>query len=141
MKIDPNMIIGAVVPEAVKPAAGTRGAFEDVLKGLEADASVRPVKVHAQFQQFSINPQKLTAVSTSEEALDLLERYSRAVSDPQVTLKGLAPMVDELESMKARLDGAASFISDNDPLKGIMGEVSSALYGEVLRFRRGDLIG
>ncbi len=92
-------------------------------------------------RQVAISPQKLTALGASEEALELLERYSRAVSDPQVTLKGLSPMVDELESMKARLDGAASFISDDDPLKGIMSEVSSALYGEVLRFRRGDLIG
>jgi len=46
-----------------------------------------------------------------------------------------------MESMKARLDGAASFLSDDDPLKGIMTEVSTALYGEVLRFRRGDLTG
>ena len=141
MKIDPNMIIGAVVPEAAKPAAGTRGAFEDVLKGLEADTPARTGKVHAHFQQASMSPQKLTAVGASEDALDLLERYSRAVNDPQVSLKGLAPMVDELETMKARLEGAASFISDNDPLRGIMNELSSALYGEVLRFRRGDLIG
>lgn len=141
MKIDPNMIIGAAVPETVKQASGTGGAFEDVLKGLEAGASAGPGRVHAQFQQVAISPQKLTALGASEEALELLERYSRAVSDPQVTLKGLSPMVDELESMKTRLDGAASFISDDDPLKGIMSEVSSALYGEVLRFRRGDLIG
>lgn len=141
MKIDPNMIIGAVVPDAVKPAAGSRGSFEDVLKGLETDTSPRTGKIHARFQQASIYPQKIAAVSASEDALGLLERYSRAVSDPQVTLRGLSPMVDELETMISTLDGAASFISDSDPLKGIMGEISTALYGEVLRFRRGDLTG
>ena len=141
MKIDPNMIIGTVVPETVKRVSGTGGAFEDVLKGLEADTTAMPDKVHAQFQQVAVSPQKLTALSTSEDALELLGRYSQAVSDPQMSLKGLAPMVDELESMKSRLDSASSFISDNDPLKGILSEVSSTLYGEVLRFRRGDLIG
>ena len=141
MKIDPSMIIGAVVPEAARPAAGSRAAFEDVLKGLEGETAARTGKVPGQFQQMSISPQKITALSASEEALDLLDRYSRSVSDPLTTLKGFAPLVDEMESMKARLDGAASFLSDDDPLKGIMTEVSSVLYGEVLRFRRGDLSG
>lgn len=141
MKIDPNMVIGAAVVGGARPAAGAKGAFEDVLRGLQVDGAARTVTVHAPFQHASTSPQKLTAMSASEEALDLLGRYSRAVSDPKVSLKGIASMVEELESMKARLDDAASFMSDADPLKGIMSEVSSSLYGEVLRFRRGDLTG
>jgi hypothetical protein len=141
MKIDPNKIIGSVVPGAVRPSAGAGGAFENVLKGVETGAVAKPVNIQTPFQQFSVSPVKLSAVGASEEALELLVRYSRAVSDPQVSLKGLAPMVEELESMRTRVEGAASFISDDDPLKGIMKELSSSLYGEVLRFRRGDLIG
>jgi hypothetical protein len=50
-------------------------------------------------------------------------------------------MVDDLDAMREKLIAAGAFIADDDPLKGIMNEVSSALYGEVLRFRRGELIG
>jgi hypothetical protein len=97
--------------------------------------------VEAQYQTVPVSPQKLSAVSTGEEAIDLLDTYSKAVSDPNVDLKTISSMVDQLDTMKSKVDNAASFIADNDPLKGIMNEVSSTLYGEVLRFRRGELIG
>jgi hypothetical protein len=77
----------------------------------------------------SISPAKLSAVSTSEDALELLEKYSQAVADPNLNLKVISPMVDQLEAMKNKVDNAASFIADNDPLKGIMNEVSSTIYG------------
>lgn len=141
MKIDPNMTIGSVAGTTIKPSSGAKGAFEDVLQGMETDAVQKPGAVHVQFRPDAISPQKLNALSTSEEALELLERYSRAVADPALNLRSVAPMVEELEAMKTKVDGAASFISDNDPLKGIMNEVSTALYGEVVRFRRGDLVG
>lgn len=140
MKIDPNMTIGSVAGATIKPSSGARGAFEDVLQGMETDTVRKPAAVHAQYRPDAISPQKLNAVGTSEEALVLLERYSRAVADPALNLKDVAPLVDELEAMKTKVDGAASFISDDDPLKGIMNEVSTALYGEVVRFRRGDLV-
>jgi hypothetical protein len=75
---------------------------------------------------------KLSAVSAGEEALELLESYSLALADPNLNLKAISPMVDRLEAMKNKVDNASSFIADNDPLKGIMNEVSSTLYGEVL---------
>ena len=88
-----------------------------------------------------ISPQKLNALSLSEEALDLLDKYAQAVSNPAMNLKSIAPMVDDLDAMREKLIQAGTFIADDDPLKGIMNEVSSALYGEVLRFKRGELIG
>ncbi len=141
MKINPNMIIGSVAGAQIKPQVGAKGAFEDVLKGLESSMVNMPDKLRAQFQMNPISTVKLSAVSASEEAIELLERYSKAVSDPNLNLKAISPMVDQLEATKAKVDNAASFIADNDPLKGIMNEVSSTLYGEVLRFRRGELIG
>jgi hypothetical protein len=50
-------------------------------------------------------------------------------------------MVDELDGMRQKIIQSGSFIADDDPLKGIMNEVCSSLYGEVLRFKRGELIG
>ncbi|HVN71694.1 MAG TPA: hypothetical protein VMU10_06715 [Desulfomonilia bacterium] len=141
MKINPNMTIGSVASTQVKSASGAKGAFEDVLKGLETGSVGKSGMVGAQHQAAPISPQKLSAVSTSEEAVDLLDKYAKAVSDPNVNLKQISSMVDQLDAMKSKVDNASSFIADNDPLKGIMNEVSSTLYGEVLRFRRGELIG
>jgi hypothetical protein len=139
MKINPNMTIGAVSGSQTKPQSGTKGVFEDLLKGIETGSVNNAGLVGTQFQMNAVSPVKLSAVSASEEAIELLDRYSKAVSDPNVNLKALSPMVDQLDAMKAKVDNAASFIADNDPLKGIMKEVSSTLYGEVLRFKRGEL--
>ena len=141
MKINPNTTIGSVAGLQVKPQSGAKGAFEDVLKGLETGSMNKAGTIGAQYQTVLLSPQKLSAVSTGEEAIDLLDTYSKAVSDPNVDLKTISSMVDQLDTMKSKVDNAASFIADNDPLKGIMNEVSSTLYGEVLRFRRGELIG
>jgi hypothetical protein len=141
MKINPNMTIGSVSGSQIKPQGGVNGVFEDLLKGIETGSVNKSDSVGTQFQMNPVNPVKLSAVSASEEAIELLDSYSKAVSDPNLNLKVIAPMVDQLEATKAKVDNAASFIADNDPLKGIMNEVSSTLYGEVLRFRRGELIG
>jgi hypothetical protein len=141
MKINPNMTIGAVSGTQAKPQGGVGGVFEDLLKGIETGSVNKSGSVGTQFQMNAVSPVKLSAVSASEEAIELLERYSKAVSDPKVNLKALSPMVDQLDAMKSKVDNAASFIADNDPLKGIMKEVSSTLYGEVLRFKRGELTG
>ncbi|HQI82028.1 MAG TPA: hypothetical protein PLR71_10795 [Deltaproteobacteria bacterium] len=141
MKIDPNMVIGSVTPAAPKASRNATGSFEGVLQGLETGTVQKAGVVHAGFRQAPISPQKLQAVGVSEEALDLMERYSRAVADPAVTPRALAPMVDEMDAVRSRVDEASTFLSDDDPLRAVMKDVSSALYGEVLRFRRGELNG
>jgi hypothetical protein len=142
MKIDPKMAIGSLAGTQVKPKTGITGAFDEVLKGLETDTSTKGAAQAGAAMPFGpVNPQKLNALTTSEDALELLTRYSQAVANPNVSLKSLEPMVNELEAMREKVSQAGSFLADNDPLKGIMNDVSTALYGEVLKFRRGELIG
>jgi len=143
MKIDPKMAIGSLTGTQVKPKNGIAGGFDEVLKGLETDTAAKgATQTGAAAMPFGpVSPQKLNALTASEDALELLTKYSQAVVDPNVSLKSLEPMVNDLEAMREKVNQASSFISDNDPLKGIMNDVSSALYGEVLKFRRGELIG
>jgi len=141
MKIDPNMAIGSVAGPQARPQRTAGSGFEEVLKGMEADAAPKAASLGMPMPMSSISPQKLDALSTSEEALDLLEKYSQAMVDPASNLKAIAPMVDELDAMRQKVVEAGSSIANDDPLKGILNEVSSALYGEVLRFQRGELIG
>jgi hypothetical protein len=139
MKINPNMTIGSVPGSQTKPQGGVEGVFEDLLKGIETGSMNKTGLVGMPYQVNTVSPVKIKAMSASEEAIELLDRYSKALSDPNVNLKAISPMVDQLDAMKSKVDNAASFIADNDPLKGIMKEVSSTLYGEVLRFKRGEL--
>lgn len=143
MKIDPNMLIGTVTgkrPGTGAPAAGGP-TFEDILKDVQKAEGPGVHRLQSITGPDQPSPQKFNALSVSEQALDMLDAYARALGDPKRSLRDLAPMVDEMSSLCSAVAQARSFLSDSDPLKGIMGDVESALSGELMRFRRGDLIG
>jgi len=141
MKIDPNLTIGGIAGKVpgTKPA-GKGGSFEEMLKGIENVPVKAPENIHQITQATQISPQKINALSMSEQAIDLMDTYYRALTDPDLSLKSISSMVDDLDGMKTRLTDAGNFISEDDPLKEIMNDVAVALNGEVLKFRRGDLI-
>jgi hypothetical protein len=142
MKIDPNMIIGTVTGKApVSKPTGQPGMFEDILKDVQKTDTNDVLSVHAMVQMNHLSPQKVGALTMSEQALDLLDTYSKALVDPDISLKSLVPVVEELDAMRSKLLDASSFLSDDDSLKGIMADTASTLFGEVMRFRRGDLSG
>ncbi|HDP25600.1 MAG TPA: hypothetical protein ENN34_09160 [Deltaproteobacteria bacterium] len=141
MKIDPNLIIGNTqggIPHS-KPVSGC--SFEDVLSAVEGSPGAHSVKLHGPVPRALVpNPYKITALTVSEEALDLLDGYTQVLANPGSTLRSLSPMVDQLERAGERISTAAAMLSDEDPLKAIMMELTSTLSSEVIRFRRGDLL-
>jgi hypothetical protein len=143
MKIDPNMIIGSVTGKisGSRNTAGNEGAFENILNEVGNSAGKETQNVQASYPVDQLNPQKINALSLSEQALDLLDTYSKGLADPKISLKTLEPMVEDLSQMRSSVLNAGSFLSDDDPLKGIMNDVASSLNSEVMRFRRGDLTG
>ncbi|OPZ59696.1 MAG: hypothetical protein BWY87_00872 [Deltaproteobacteria bacterium ADurb.Bin510] len=139
MKIDPNMTIGSVTQAATQVAGGKTGDFENLLKGLEAAGSTSVNSAMPVMSTDLLSPQRINALTTSDEALDLLSDYAAALKNPDVSLKGLASMVDQLDSMRAKVDKVALGLSSEDGLSSIMQDVSASLNAEVLRFKRGDL--
>jgi hypothetical protein len=139
MKIDPNMTIGSVTQAATQVADGKTGDFENLLKGLEAAGSTSVNSAMPVMSTDLLSPQRINALTTSDEALDLLSDYAAALKNPDVSLKGLASMVDQLDSMRAKVDKVALGLSSEDGLSSIMQDVSASLNAEVLRFKRGDL--
>ncbi|HNY65696.1 MAG TPA: hypothetical protein PKM41_09655 [Deltaproteobacteria bacterium] len=144
MKIDPNMIIGAVTgkaPAAAKgPAAGSN-LFEDILNGVQKTGTVQAQGVSPLLSVNQVSPQAMRCMSVTDQAMGMLDAYSKSLLDPKVSLRDLAPMVEELGALRTEVLEAGSFLSDSDPLKGIMDEVASTINAEVVRFRRGDLTG
>ncbi|MEA2101260.1 MAG: hypothetical protein U9P80_01630 [Thermodesulfobacteriota bacterium] len=141
MKVDPNMIVGTVGP--VKHNQATHmGAFEDLLKGAEAKEGISGTKeVGSIVPMASPDLFKIEALSRSEQALDMLEGYSNAMADPSVGLGSLSSMVDELSDMKDNLKHASMAVSTDDPLRAMMDELDSTIASEIMRFKRGDLVG
>lgn len=139
MKIDPNLTIGGVSsPVLVKPE-GKAGVFEKVLSGIEQTAPPEMIALTSMAGS-SLNPQTLQGLSMGEQAIDLLDGYAQTLTDSSRTLKSITPMVEELAELKPRLDEAAGALSDGDPLKGILQDVSATIESEVMRFARGDLL-
>jgi hypothetical protein len=141
MKIDPKMIAGAASPQALKPQKAARGTFEEILNGVQASSVQGSAPAGGPIPAASLSPVAIRAMSAGEEALDALQRYRDALADPSVSPRDLEPMVEGLGALKTKVDDAASFMSEGDPLKGIMEEVSGVLGAEVARFRRGELTG
>ena len=141
MKIDPNMIIGAVTPQAGRPAKGAGGSFEEILGSVQEKRTEGAVRIGGPLPGMPVDPVALNALKAGEEALDKLETYRRALENPALGLKDLEPMVVDLSRMKDRMEEAVSFLSDADPLRAVMSEMAGVLGAEVARFRRGDLVG
>ena len=139
MKIDPNMTIGSVSQVVNQTGVAKSGDFEDLLKGLEAASTESVSSAMPITSADMLSPQRINALSTSDEAIDLLSDYAAALNDPQVSLKSLAAKVEELDGMRAKVDKVALGLSSDDKLSGIMKEVSANLSAEVMRFKRGDL--
>jgi hypothetical protein len=86
-------------------------------------------------QPLSLNPeQEIGGV------LDSLEQYMMALSDPQLTLKEIAPLAEDLSRGALRLDKLAAQLPQQDPLKGLTNETAALAAVEALKFKRGDFV-
>lgn len=79
-------------------------------------------------------------IKAAENALSLLEKYQKAMDDPQMTLKkvdhwvqSLAQEVNDLISLSDKLPAA-------DPLKEIISEIGIVSTVEIQKFNRGEYI-
>ena len=144
MKIDPNTMIGIVTGRGVAPGATAPAGtpFEQVLESVrQAEASQEAHQLSSIPGASEMSPQKFNALSVTEKALEMLQSYAGALEDPALGLKDLAPMVERMDAMCTAVKESGSFLSDSDPLKGIMDDVRATMMGELMRFRRGDLTG
>jgi hypothetical protein len=79
-------------------------------------------------------------VQATEKTLDLLERYQEALSDPQVSLKKVYPLVQSLRQEVQEINRWTDHLPPSDPLRKIMGEIGVLSSVEVEKFNRGDYV-
>lgn len=142
MKIDPNMTIGAVT--GTRPASrpsGVPGAFEEMLGKAQAAGETTGAMSVPGMATMMPDPSKIKALSSSSEALEMLDAYAQALTDPGQSMHDLQGMINSLSGMKGRLDEAGGALAPDDPLRAILREVSGAIEEQEIRFQRGDLLG
>jgi hypothetical protein len=75
------------------------------------------------------------------DILDLLEEYSQALNNPQMTLKGIEPIVTRIEHELKGLDVQfGDNVAQNDELASIINEIAVTASVEAFKFQRGDYI-
>ncbi len=79
-------------------------------------------------------------VQAMERTLDLLERYREALSDPQVSLKKVYPLVQSLRQEVQEMNRWTDQLPPSDPLRKIMGEIGILSSVEIEKFNRGDYV-
>ncbi len=145
MKIDPNMIIGKTTGQVSHQGHASFGVkFEDILQREEitsAENISRTILPGVTEMTSPLQGDKIKGLSFSEQALGLLDKYNKLLADPDITLRMVAPIVDEMDTIGEKLEEVSSLLSTDEPLKGIMDDIASTIRSEVIRFNRGDLIG
>jgi hypothetical protein len=72
--------------------------------------------------------------------LDMLDQYMNALGDPNVTLKEIAPLVEDLDRSASRLDKIAGQLGQDSPIKQLTNETAVLAAVEALKFKRGDFV-
>jgi hypothetical protein len=86
------------------------------------------------------SPLDLEGARAAERALDLLEKYQRAMENPRNTLREIHPLVQSLAEEMKGLDQWIEKMSPSDPLRGILTEAGILSSIEIEKFNRGDYL-
>ena len=85
----------------------------------------------------TIHSQTLQA---TDRTLEVLERYQRALINPEVSLKKIAPLVESLSGEVEGLTGMSAKLPPTDPLQEMLKELGILSAVEIQKFKRGDYI-
>jgi hypothetical protein len=133
-------------------------AFENLLKAadaridrthqgipsLPASSPFETYAIHAGFplslDTGRISETRSKGLEATEKTLDLLERYQKAIADPQVPLKKVNEFIDSLSLEVKSLNALSGNLPPVDPLQKIMTEVGIISAVEIEKFKRGEYI-
>jgi hypothetical protein len=80
-------------------------------------------------------------VESTERLLTLMDAYRGQLSDATVSLRQMAPTVQEMASTLPDLEAACERLPSDDGLRQVATEAMVTARTEILRFERGDYIG
>jgi hypothetical protein len=82
-----------------------------------------------------------SALQRAYDILDLLEKYSQALGNPDMTLKGIQPIVTQIEqNLKGLGVQPGDNVVQNSELASIINEIAVRASVEAFKFQRGDYV-
>ena len=85
-------------------------------------------------------PSRQSAVSSTEDMINLLDRYREQLADPRVPLKEIDPVIQEMSREMENLTPVLESLPDGDGLKTILNRTLVTASMEIGKFYRGDYI-
>ena len=93
--------------------------------------------LHLQFRP-EVAPQAVA--ERVDRFLDVLDQYRAGLADPNMTLKNLFPLLQQIETEKQQLDAIGKNLPEGNRLKPILDEALVTGTLEVVKFNRGDYV-
>jgi hypothetical protein len=87
-----------------------------------------------------ITPFHSQSIVETEKALEMLEKYQKALGDPEMDLKKIDPIVQALSEGVKGLNTLSEKLPSSDPLQKLLTEVGIVSTVEIERFNRGEYI-
>jgi len=79
-------------------------------------------------------------LQATENTLEMLEAYQRAMADPEASLKKIDPLVQSLSREVGNITILSGKLSPSDPLQRILTELGIICSVEIEKFNRGEYI-
>ncbi len=106
--------------------------------GLRQTAFVNPLASVWRTARGSADPE--FAIDRIENMIDLLDQYRHKLADPQMNLKQIDPIINEIARENDSLASLADSLPAADELRGILERTMVTASLEVTKFYRGDYL-
>lgn len=114
-------------------------SVESTQKESTKPQSMKAIQPGSGIQLFTPSPvnQQFT-IERIENLINLLDQYRQKLSDPQITLKTVAPLVKEMEQAKESLRPILDSLKDGEEIKAILNQTLVTTSLEIAKYYRGD---
>ena len=103
------------------------------------ESTVSPLSVGS-LHEIILNQQTPAELVPMEKTLDLMDRLSTALNDPQATPKSLDPLIQDLNQQAQELLSEADGLPQGDRARSMMEQTAVTAMVQVAKFDRGDFI-
>lgn len=110
------------------------------MRDVPVDPAFSVQALHFLPEQEEITQIRSQGIRAAESTLNFLEKYQKAVGDPQITLKKVDPLVLSLSQEVNDLHLLSEKLPPSDPLQKIMREIGIVSTIEIEKFNRGEYI-
>lgn len=116
-----------VLGDTVDKTSDTQKAKTDVVPPPLAPSMVRGIEPVPE----------VSASTTAHGLLNALERYQNLLTDPQASLKSIAPAVDDMRTLSKKASPILDDMPEGHPIKSVTREALLEVSKEIERFRAG----